>query len=178
MTVTYVLIGPPGSGKSSVGKALAKKLHGTLRDTDAAIEEVAGKKISQIFIDDGEDTFRALEKKIVAETLQSNFTVVSLGGGAILDEDSQRAIRTATHVIFLDVSIAQAAPRVGFAKDRPLLAINPRQKWLELMAKRRPVYESLATLTLSTDNKKPDEVAQEIISLYPQSSTEESVRHG
>ena len=98
-----------------------------------------------------------------SEALTHDGGVVSVGGGSVLNESSQRAIATAKQVVFLDVSISNAAPRVGFNKDRPLLALNPRQQWLQLMEKRRPIYESLATLTISTDNKKPDEVASEII---------------
>jgi shikimate kinase len=94
--------------------------------------------------------------------------IVSLGGGSVLNEASQKRITTAKEVVFLDVSISNAAPRVGFNKDRPLLAINPRQQWLQLMEKRRPIYESLATITVSTDNKKPDQVADEIIEAIEQ----------
>jgi shikimate kinase len=93
----------------------------------------------------------------------SEVGIVSLGGGSVLNEASQKRIATAKEVVFLDVSISNAAPRVGFNKDRPLLAINPRQQWLQLMEKRRPIYESLATMSVSTDNKKPDQVADEII---------------
>ena len=89
--------------------------------------------------------------------------VLSLGGGAILDPETQSLIQSSSaQVVFLDVSIAQAGPRVGFNKDRPLLLINPRQQWLSLMEKRRPIYEELADFTVSTDNKKPNEVAHEI----------------
>lgn len=165
MTVKFVFIGPPGSGKSSVARALAKRISGTLIDTDVEIEKRAGKKISEIFIEDGESVFREMERTVVSEVLSSTTDVVSLGGGAIMDGDSQAAIRTAKHVIFLDVSISQAAPRVGFNKDRPLLAMNPRQQWLELMAKRRPVYESLATMTINTDSRKPENVVEEILAV-------------
>ena len=163
MVVDIVLIGPPGSGKSSVGRALSRKLFRSWIDTDAEVESRAGKRISEIFLEDGEDTFRTLESGIVNEVMGSDVGIVSLGGGSVLNEASQKKIVTAKDVVFLDVSISNAAPRVGFNKDRPLLAINPRQQWLQLMAKRRPIYESLATITVSTDNKKPDQVADEII---------------
>ena len=168
MVVDIVLIGPPGSGKSSVGKALSRKLSRPWIDTDTEVESRAGKKISEIFLEDGEATFRAIESDVVDEVMGSEAGIVSLGGGSVLNEASQKRITTAKEVVFLDVSISNAAPRVGFNKDRPLLAINPRQQWLQLMEKRRPVYESLATITVSTDNKKPDQVADEIIEAIEQ----------
>ena len=168
MVVDIVLIGPPGSGKSSVGKALSRKLSRPWIDTDTEVESRAGKKISEIFLEDGEATFRAIERDVVDEVMGSEAGIVSLGGGSVLNEASQKRITTAKEVVFLDVSISNAAPRVGFNKDRPLLAINPRQQWLQLMEKRRPIYESLATITVSTDNKKPDQVADEIIEAIEQ----------
>ena len=168
MVVDIVLIGPPGSGKSSVGKALSRKLSRPWIDTDTEVESRAGKKISEIFLEDGEATFRALERDVVDQVMGSEAAIVSLGGGSVLNEVSQKRITTAKEVVFLDVSISNAAPRVGFNKDRPLLAINPRQQWLQLMEKRRPIYESLATITVSTDNKKPDQVADEIIEAIKQ----------
>lgn len=168
MVVDIVLIGPPGSGKSSVGKALSRKLSRPWIDTDTEVESRAGKKISEIFLEDGEATFRAIESDVVDEVMGSEAGIVSLGGGSVLNESSQKRITTAKEVVFLDVSISNAAPRVGFNKDRPLLAINPRQQWLQLMEKRRPIYESLATITVSTDNKKPDQVADEIIEAIEQ----------
>lgn len=168
MVVDIVLIGPPGSGKSSIGKALSRKLSRPWIDTDTEVESRAGKKISEIFLEDGEATFRALERDVVDEVMGSEAGIVSLGGGSVLNEASQKRITTAKEVVFLDVSISNAAPRVGFNKDRPLLAINPRQQWLQLMEKRRPIYESLATITVSTDNKKPDQVADEIIEAIEQ----------
>ena len=168
MVVDIVLIGPPGSGKSSIGKALSRKLSRPWIDTDTEVESRAGKKISEIFLEDGEATFRAIESDVVDEVMGSEAGIVSLGGGSVLNEASQKRITTAKEVVFLDVSISNAAPRVGFNKDRPLLAINPRQQWLQLMEKRRPIYESLATITVSTDNKKPDQVADEIIEAIEQ----------
>lgn len=162
----FILIGPPGAGKSTVGKALSKLLKVKHSDTDSLIEKVSGKKISEIFVEDGESEFRRIEADILAQSLEEKAGVLSLGGGAVLDLHNQELIKSAgSTVVFLDVSISQAAPRVGFNKDRPLLLINPRQQWLALMEKRRPIYEALATFRISTDNKKASEVALEIAQL-------------
>ncbi len=158
-----VLIGPPGAGKSSVGRQLAKILSCEILDTDIEIEHRSGKKISEIFTDDGEVVFRELEKIVVLDALKSATGVVALGGGSILDvEVADYLSKSEIPVAYLEVSISQAAPRVGFNKERPLLTINPRQQWMALMEKRRPIYESLATIKVATDNRKPAEVAQEI----------------
>ncbi len=155
-------MGPPGSGKSTVGKYLAKELGISLIDTDRIIEEREGRSISEIFLTDGEEGFRAIEKKVVLESLDVDDSIVALGGGSVLDSDVQARLTQCPEVIFLDVSISNAAPRVGFNKERPLLMGNPRQQWLQLMERRRSIYESLATRTVSTDNRKAHEVAHEI----------------
>ncbi|MEY3094802.1 MAG: shikimate kinase [Actinobacteria bacterium] len=158
-----ILMGPPGSGKTTVGKVLAKKTELPLIDTDQKIEERTGRKIPDIFLESGEDEFRKLEREEVFSALKSDESIVSLGGGSILDEQVQTVLATMPCVVFLDVSISNAAPRVGLNKERPLLVGAPRQQWLSLMQARRPIYERLATLTCSTDNKKPAEVAEEIL---------------
>ena len=158
-----VLIGPPGAGKSSVGRQLAKILTCEILDTDQEIERQSGKKISAIFTDDGEAVFRALEKSVVLDALQNAKGVVALGGGSVLDSDvADYLSKSSIPVAYLEVSISQAAPRVGFNKERPLLTINPRQQWAALMAVRKPIYEGLATIQVVTDNRKPLEVAREI----------------
>ncbi|MFM8843763.1 MAG: shikimate kinase [Actinomycetota bacterium] len=159
---SIVLMGPPGSGKSTVGKYLAKDLGLDLLDTDRIIEEREGRTISEIFLTDGEEGFRAIEKKVVLESLEREQCVIALGGGSILNEEVQDKLSQCKEVIFLDVSISNAAPRVGFNKERPLLVGNPRQQWLQLMEKRRGIYDRLATRTVSTDNRKAIEVAREI----------------
>ncbi len=158
-----VLIGPPGAGKSSVGRQLAKLLSCEILDTDLEIEKRSNKKIAEIFTEDGEPAFRAIEKTVVLESLANATGVIALGGGSVLDSDVANKLTAGLiPVIYLEVSISQAAPRVGFNKERPLLAMNPRQQWMALMEKRRGIYESLATLKVSTDNRKPAEVAHEI----------------
>lgn len=156
-----VLIGPPGSGKSTVGRKLANRWGVKFRDTDADIEEKAGKPISEIFYDEGEAHFRALEREAVAEALGTHKGVLSLGGGAILDEDTQALLADHT-VIFLDVTLSAAAPRIGFNAARPLLVGSPRRQWRELMEARRGIYERLATHQVDTSGISPGKVATAI----------------
>jgi len=163
MLKKIVLIGPPGAGKSSIGKALAKELNLNFIDSDSEIEKISHKKISEIFIEDGEPAFRLLEVDVVRKVLSDFDGVISLGGGAPINKEIQGVLEEANYpVIFIDVSIAQAAIRIGFNKDRPLLLVNPRQQWISLMNDRRPIYEKLASQTISSDNQKPHEVAKQI----------------
>lgn len=163
-----VLVGPPGSGKTTVGRALAELWGLAVRDTDADVEATAGKPVSDIFVDDGETAFRALERTAVARALVEHDGVLALGGGAVLDEETRESLAAyraaGGTVVFLDVSLAHAAPRVGFTQSRPLLLGNPRAQWRQLMTDRRPVYEAVATLTVLTDDLRPREVAQRIAS--------------
>jgi len=163
MLKKIVLIGPPGAGKSSIGKALAKELNLNFIDSDSEIEKISHKKISEIFIEDGEPAFRLLEVDVVRRVLADFDGVISLGGGAPINPEIQEVLQDANYpVVFIDVSIAQAAIRIGFNKDRPLLLVNPRQQWISLMNDRRPIYEKLASQTISSDNQKPHEVAKQI----------------
>jgi shikimate kinase len=156
-----VLIGPPGSGKSTVARLLARRLGLEARDTDADVESVAGKSVAEIFVDDGEPRFRELERAAVAEALGAHPGVLALGGGSVLDAATEADL--AGHpVVFLDVGIADAAGRIGFTKDRPLLMVNPRQQWTALMEARRPTYERVATVRVDTAGKTPEQVAEEI----------------
>lgn len=161
-----VLLGPPGSGKSTVARHLADALGLAQRDTDADVERVAGMPVADIFVEHGEPHFRALEREAVTTALATHDGVLALGGGAVLDEHSQAALQAYAAaggvVVFLDVSLAHAAPRVGFNQSRPLLLGNPRARWAALMEERRPVYERLATLRVDTDGRTPAQVAAEI----------------
>ena len=156
-----VLIGPPGAGKSSIGRSLSKEMNMPFIDSDSEIEKIAQKRISEIFVDDGEQAFRKIEVEVVSNLLRNFSGVIALGGGAPMNAEIQIKLEKSDFpVIFIDVSISQAANRVGFNKDRPLLLINPRQQWMNLMSERRPIYERLATDTVSSDNNKPAEVAK------------------
>ncbi len=168
-----VLMGPPGSGKSTVGRALSKLLGVSFSDTDALIEVRAGMKISAIFIENGEPFFRKIESEVVAQALIFEDGVVALGGGSILDAATRKLIHSSSALkIFLEVGIGQAAPRIGFNKDRPLLLVNPRQTWQKLLQDRLPIYKSLSDTTISTDSKKPSEVAKEISLLIAERATD------
>jgi shikimate kinase len=145
---------------------LAERLGLACRDTDDDVARTAGKSIGDLFLDDGEETFRALESRAVRAALAEHEGVLALGGGAVLDADVRELLAGHT-VVFLDVSITGAAPRVGFNRDRPLLLGNPRAQWVQLMAARRPFYDQVATVTVDTDGKTPEEVADEVLRLLP-----------
>lgn len=166
-----VLVGPPGAGKSSVATRLGALLGLAVRDTDADVEATAGKPITEIFVDDGEPAFRALERTAVLTALDEHEGVLALGGGAVLDAEVQAALTAYRDaggaVVFLDVSLSSAAPRVGFNRSRPLLLGNPRAQWQVLMDARRPVYEAVANVRVDTDGRTPSQVADEVAAGLP-----------
>ena len=154
-----VLIGAPGSGKSTVGVALAAHLQWPFIDTDALIELKESRKITDLFVDHGEEYFRSVEFETLKEVLQETSAVISLGGGAPISQPAQDAISSSNStIVFLDVSLATAAPRVGFNRDRPLLLGNPRAQWQALSDQRRPIYEKLATQAIKVDDMTVDEI--------------------
>lgn len=157
-----VLIGPPGSGKTTVGGVLAELLGVELRDTDQAIERQQGQSISDIFMDEGESRFRELEQAEVLSSLASHAGVLSLGGGAVMDPVTADALSGHT-VVFLEVGIADAARRVGFDRSRPLMALNPRAQWSRMMDARRSTYQRLATFSVQTAGRTPQDIAAEIL---------------
>ncbi len=154
-----VLIGAPGSGKTTVGVALAAHLQWPFVDTDALIEMKESKRITDIFVDEGEEYFREIEFKVLQEVLLEPSAVISLGGGAPISQRAQEALLASeSSIVFLDVSLATAAPRVGFNRDRPLLLGNPRAQWQALSDQRRPIYEKLSTLSIKVDDMSVDEI--------------------
>ncbi|MED7922924.1 shikimate kinase [Nonomuraea sp. LP-02] len=166
MTAKAVLIGPPGSGKTTLGRLLADRLGVGFRDTDTDVEAVAGKPVSDIFVEDGEARFRELEHEAVRRALAEHDGVLSLGGGAVLHPETQ-ALLAGHHVVYLQVGLADAVQRVGLASARPLLVLSPRSQLKKLMEERRPIYERLAAVTVTTDQREPAELADEILKGLP-----------
>jgi shikimate kinase len=147
-----------GAGKTTVGRLLAERWGVPFRDTDDDVEQAEGRSISDIFVDSGEDHFRALERSAAAHALAKHPGVLALGGGAVMAEETRRA--AADHpVVFLRVGLTDAAARVGLGASRPLLLGNVRGTMKALLDERTPVYESLAVAVVDTDGRTPDEVA-------------------
>jgi shikimate kinase len=153
-----------GSGKTTIGQLIARRLDIAFRDTDQVVEEETGRTVSDIFLEDGEDAFRLLEKGVLRNELLSDGTVLALGGGAPISMDAQSALRAiASPVVYLDISLATVAPRIGFNRDRPLLLHNPRGQWQTLMEARRPIYESIADTVIDVNTKSETEIVDEIL---------------
>ncbi|MER7860101.1 shikimate kinase [Amycolatopsis japonica] len=160
MTPRAVIIGPPGSGKSTVGPALAARLGLAFRDSDDDIVASAGKPITDIFAEEGEPAFRALEEEMVAKALAEHEGVLSLGGGAPITPGTRERLAGQT-VIFLNVGMAAGVQRAGLSTARPLLAgVNPRATYKALLDARLPVYREVATFEIETDQLTADEVVE------------------
>lgn len=156
-----VIIGAPGAGKSSIGQRVARRLGATFIDTDHLVEEMSGKTVAEIFVDDGEAVFRDREAAAVTAALADPDSVVSLGGGSILSEQTREALADES-VVWLKVSIGEAAKRVGLGTARPLLLGNVRGTLIKLLDERTPLYEAAATWTVDTDGRSLDDIAEQI----------------
>lgn len=160
-----VLVGPPGSGKSSVGQAVAIRLGLPFRDTDTDIEVASGKSIPDIFVQDGEAAFRVMERGAVATAVAEHPGVLSLGGGAVLDADTRELLHRCV-VVYLQVGLGEGLKRVGMAAGRPVLALNPRAQYRSLLERRTPLYEEVASVIVATDGVRLDEVVAQVAESY------------
>jgi shikimate kinase len=157
------LVGPPGAGKSTVGALLAERLGVPFADTDALVEAEAGRAISDIFLNDGEPAFRAMERDAVARALNEHEGVLALGGGAVMT-DAVRELLDGQPVVFLGVGLAAGVRRTGLSTARPLLAgVNPRATFAALLNERLPVYRAVARHEVATDDLAPDAVVDVIV---------------
>ena len=166
-TPRVVLVGPMGAGKTTVAELLGARWGVTVRDTDHDVEAGAGRTISEIFVDEGEEGFRARERAAVAAALAAHPGVLALGGGAVLDPDTRAALRE-HRVVFLEVGVSDAVKRVGLGITRPMLMGNMRARIKALLEERLPVYREVASITVHTDGRTPEDVADEVARLVEQ----------
>ncbi|HEV7471281.1 MAG TPA: shikimate kinase [Pseudonocardia sp.] len=160
---TLVLVGPPGSGKSTVGKVLGRRLGVGFTDVDAEIEARIGKTIADMFLQDGEGAFRALEREVVAELLSRDCGVLALGGGSVLAEATRVKLR-GHRVVSLTVGLADGLRRTGMSTARPLLAgVNPRATFRALLDARAPLYREVATVEVDTVRRSANQVAAAVL---------------
>jgi shikimate kinase len=167
MTPLLVIVGPPASGKTTVGTAVAAALGVAFRDTDADVERTAGMSVADVFVEHGEPHFRDLERQAVARALAEHDGVLALGGGAVTDEASRALLvgygKDGGTVVRLDVDLHSAAKRVGLSRDRPLLAVNPRAMLRTMLEARAPLYAEVATVTVDTGGRTPEDVVAEVL---------------
>ena len=166
-----VLVGPPASGKTTVGTAVAAALGVPFRDTDRDVELATGSSVPDLFVEHGEPHFRDLERAAVARALAEHDGVLALGGGAVMHADTRQLLvahgGTGGLVVWLDVDLPSAAKRVGLSRDRPLLAVNPRAMLRTMLEDRAPLYREVATATVPTSNRTTDDVVTDVLALIP-----------
>lgn len=162
MSPCVVLVGVPGSGKTTVGTLLADRLGVPFRDTDHDIEVAEGKPVPDIFVDSGEEHFRALERVAVARALDGHDGVLALGGGAVLDAGTRELLREQP-TVWLQVGASAGAHRVGLDVPRPVLLGNVRGRLMTLLAERGPLYAEVARVQVDTEGRTPQEVADLVV---------------
>ena len=157
------LVGPMGSGKSAVGRHLARLLRYAFHDSDADIEAKTGVDIAFIFEKEGEAGFRLREKETIDRLTQLNGIVLATGGGAVIDADNRRVLAERGTVVYLETSVDQQLERTRHGRHRPLLKdTDPQEKLRELMLRRAALYKEIADLTVSTNGRRVQVVAEEI----------------
>jgi shikimate kinase len=157
------LIGPMGSGKSAVGRHLARLYHFKFHDSDADIEAKTGVDIAFIFEKEGEAGFRLREKEAIERLTRLDRVVLATGGGAVIDADNRRVLAERGAVVYLETSVDQQLERTRHGRHRPLLNdTDPQVKLKELMLRRAALYAQIADLTVSTDGRRVQLVAEEI----------------
>jgi shikimate kinase len=157
------LIGPMGSGKSAVGRQLARLLRFTFYDSDADIEAKTGVDIAYIFDKEGEPGFRMREKESIERLTRLDGVVLATGGGAVIDADNRRVLAERGTVVYLETSVDQQLERTRHGRHRPLLNdTDPQEKLKELMLRRAALYKEIADLTVSTNGRRVQLVAEEI----------------
>jgi shikimate kinase len=160
---SLVIVGPPGAGKTTVGRVLARRLEVPFADADALVEQRAGKAIAEMFVTDGEPAFRALEREVVAEALVATDGVLALGGGAVLDATTRERLR-GHRVVYLTVGLADGLRRTGMSAARPLLTgVNPRATFKALLDARAPLYREVATVQVDTSRRSANQVARAVL---------------
>jgi shikimate kinase len=164
-----VLVGPPASGKTTVGTAVAALLGVPFRDTDADVEELTGTTVADLFVQHGEPRFRELEEQAVARGLAEHEGVLALGGGAVTAAATRALLvahgRDGGTVVWLDVDLASAARRVGLSRDRPLLAVNPRAMLRSMLEQRAPLYDEVSTHRVATGGREPGDVVADVAAI-------------
>lgn len=173
-TPVVILIGPPGSGKSTVGPLLADRLNVSFLDTDDEVASIARKPVGDIFVEDGEPAFRALERAVVERALDYR-GVVALGSGAVADERTQQLL-AGRRLIYLETGFPEVAKRSGLGRPRIPVPGNPRGMLRAMLEQRRPLYERLASVTVDTGQLTPDEIASQIAAGLPVNGDEEQSR--